>query len=192
MARTKKKKRTFRRDEYADGDGMSTRLWGPSMWHVLHTISFNYPVKPTAENKKQYRAFVENLQHVLPCKHCRSNLTKNLKSRPLRAADMASRDAFSRYVYALHEQVNKMLGKTSKLSYCDVRERYEHFRARCDKVTAAKEHKGCTTPLHGIKTRCILHIVPDRQTKKRKESIQIAPCCLKSRRPKTKKKKMNK
>ena len=44
---------------------------------------------------------------------------------------MENRDKFSRYIYNLHETVNKMLGKQSGLSYCDVRERYEHFRSRC-------------------------------------------------------------
>jgi len=44
---------------------------------------------------------------------------------------MKSRDTFSKYVYDLHETVNKMLEKRSGLSYADVRERYEHFRARC-------------------------------------------------------------
>ena len=44
---------------------------------------------------------------------------------------MKNRNNFSRYVYNLHEKVNKLLGKKSGLSYCDVRERYEHFRARC-------------------------------------------------------------
>jgi hypothetical protein len=34
-------------------------------------------------------------------------------------------------VYKLHETVNKMLKKKSGLTYCDVRERYEHFRSRC-------------------------------------------------------------
>ena len=43
---------------------------------------------------------------------------------------MKNRDTFSRYVYNLHETVNKLL-KKSGLKYCDVRERYEHFRSRC-------------------------------------------------------------
>jgi hypothetical protein len=28
-----------------------TSVWGSPMWHVLHTISFNYPIKPTKEQK---------------------------------------------------------------------------------------------------------------------------------------------
>jgi predicted NAD-dependent protein-ADP-ribosyltransferase YbiA (DUF1768 family) len=31
---------------------MLTTIWGPSQWHFLHTMSFNYPVKPTPEQKK--------------------------------------------------------------------------------------------------------------------------------------------
>jgi hypothetical protein len=36
-------------------DGMLTSVWGPAAWHLLHTISFNYPINPTEENKKQYK-----------------------------------------------------------------------------------------------------------------------------------------
>jgi len=46
---------------------------------------------------------------------------------------MESRATFSRYIYDLHEVINKMLKKRSGLSYDDVRERYEHFRSRCTK-----------------------------------------------------------
>ena len=44
---------------------------------------------------------------------------------------MKDRDSFSRYIFKLHEIINKMLNKNSKLTYCQVRERYEHFRSRC-------------------------------------------------------------
>ena len=73
------KNRSFNTKHYLSGDGMVTSIWGPNLWHYLHTISFNYPVKPTNENKKYYKQFICNLQHTLPCKHCRINLIKNLK-----------------------------------------------------------------------------------------------------------------
>lgn len=159
-----KKTRVFKKKELNSGDGMMTTVWGPSMWHVLHTMSFNYPVQPTKEDKQHYRNHILNLQNVLPCKYCRMNLKKNFKKLPLTYADMESRDTFSRYVYNLHEVVNKMLGKTSNLSYCDVRERYEHFRARCTtdtiKIKPSKE-KGCTEPLYsGHKAKGVINIVP--------------------------------
>ena len=125
------KKRVFKNKDYISVDGMLTTVWGPSMWHFLHTMSFNYPVVPTADDKKHYRDFILSLRYILPCKYCRQNLTNNLKAKPLTMSDMASRDTFSRFVYKLHETVNKLLKKSSGLSYCDVRERYEHFRSRC-------------------------------------------------------------
>ena len=47
-----KKKYIFTKKDYISGDGMQTNIWGPAMWHYLHTMSFNYPIEPTPENKK--------------------------------------------------------------------------------------------------------------------------------------------
>ena len=167
---SKTKKRVFTKKDYNAPDGMQTYAWGPAMWHSLHMISFNYPVEPTSQQKKQYRNLMLNLVNVLPCKHCRLNLKKNYKIFPLKMECMKSRDSFSRYVYQLHERINKNVGTDSGLSYCDVRERYEHFRARCvdDKPKLFKfnntrknnKEKGCTEPLYGKKARCIIKIVP--------------------------------
>ena len=123
-----------------------------------------------------------------------SNLTKNFKAFPLRPEDMKNRESFSRYVYKLHELVNKMLKKKSGLSYCDVRERYEHFRARCTsekpklfdiktyKNTTQKNkkngEKGCTEPLYGKKSKCIIKIVPQEEKCK---TMQIDQKCMKKR-----------
>ena len=190
MTQTRKnRKRVFKKSDYTSGDGMITATWGPPMWHYLHTMSFNYPVNPTAEDKKHYRDFIINLQYVLPCKYCRINLKTNLKQMPITSAVMANRESFSRYVYELHELVNKMLKKKSNLSYCDVRERYEHFRSRCTEEkpvlfkfqklkTRKQKEKGCTEPLYGKKSKCIISIVPQD---KKGDSIQIDKKCIKSR-----------
>ena len=161
----RKSRRIFTKHHYKSGDGMLTSVWGPSMWHYLHTMSFNYPIHPSLEDKQNYRNFVLSLQNVLPCKYCRINLKKNFKQHPLKMSDMKDRDSFSRYIYQLHEIVNKMLEKKSNLSYEDVRDRYEHFRSRCKSpqqpVIEVKE-KGCTDPLHGKKSKCIIKIVPQK------------------------------
>ena len=115
------KKKVFTRKHYNSGDGMLTTVWGPSLWHYLHTMSFNYPVKPTVQEKRHYKNFIINLQYTLPCKYCRVNLKKNFKHMPLQSCHMKNRNTFSRYVYQLHELVNRMLKKKSGLSYCDVR-----------------------------------------------------------------------
>jgi hypothetical protein len=196
LNKTHKRKRTFKKKDYYSGDGMLTAVWGPSMWHFLHTMSFNYPVQPSADDKKHYRDFMLSLQYILPCKYCRQNLTKNYKVFPLKASDMAGRESFSRYVYKLHEMINKMLKKKSGLTYCDVRERYEHFRSRCtdenpklfdikafknkNKNKTVKKEKGCTEPLYGKKSKCIIKIVPQEEKCK---TMQIDQKCIKKRTP---------
>jgi hypothetical protein len=182
-------KRIFTKKDYNSGDGMLTSVWGPAQWHFLHTMSFNYPVNPTPEEKKHYKDYITNLQYVLPCKYCRINLTNNLKKKPLQMCHMVSRETFSRYIYELHETINKMLNKKSNLSYCDVRERYEHFRSRCTdekpKVfnfkpahTRKNKEKGCTEPLYGKKSKCIINIVPQED---KTATFKMDKKCIKTR-----------
>jgi len=111
---------------------------------------------------------------------------------------MDSRDTFSRYIYNLHELVNRMLKKKSGLTYCDVRERYEHFRSRCthekpklypnfvhmddkdksESGTGTTSEKGCVEPLYGKKSKCIIKIVPQEQ---KGQAMQIDKKCIKTR-----------
>ena len=103
----------FNDKDYNSGHGMNTKIWGPPDWLFIHTLSFNYPVEPTKEDKKHYKDFIENLKYVLPCKHCRINLKKNLKEKPLTDEDLKNRKTFSTYIYELHELINTMLNKKS-------------------------------------------------------------------------------
>lgn len=172
------KKYIFSEADYLSGDGMMTAVWGPPMWHMMHTISFNYPIKPTIKEKKHYFNFYSNLKNILPCRYCRENLEKNFKTLPLTEDVFANRSTLSKYIYDLHELVNKMLGKTSNLSYEDIRDRYEHFRSRClqdPKDINSKIEKGCTEPLYGIKSKCVMNIVPRDD---RLKSFKMDPKCI--------------
>lgn len=172
-----RKIKTYTKNDYVSGEGMLTTVWGPSLWHFLHTMSFNYPVEPTPEQKKQYKNFILSLEHILPCKYCRINLKKNFKSVPLKYSDMKDRNTFSRYVYRLHEHINAMLNKKSGLSYEEVKERYEHFRARCISEPR-KIEKGCTESLYGKKSKCVIQIVPQE---KNCQTFQMDESCKKVR-----------
>lgn len=184
-------KTTYNRDDYNSGDGMLTTVWGPSLWHYLHTISFNYPVNPTRDQKKHYKEFMLNLRHTMPCSHCRNNYIKNLKQHPLNAAALKNRECFSRWMFELHETVNTMLCKKSNLTYELVRDRYENFRSRCTKSvkkrpkrqhkkTRRKKEKGCTVPTYGKKSRCIIKIVP-QDSSKHQASFQMDKKCYKKK-----------
>ena len=116
----------------------------------------------------------------------------------MNAENMKNRENFSKYIYQLHETVNEMLKKKSNLTYDDVRERYEHFRSRCTEekpkvftfVAKMKEkekgktrknsvkEKGCTEPLYGKKSKCIIKIVPQED---KGSTFQMDEKCVKSR-----------
>jgi hypothetical protein len=189
----KTKKKTFNKKDFGSGDGFLTTVWGPAFWFAIHTMSFNYPVNPSHQDKQHYKDYIYNLRYVLPCKYCRINLTNNLEKKPLSLCHMKNRETFSRYIYELHELVNKMLKKKSKLTYCDVRERYEHFRSRCTEEkgkifkfyktktktkTIKKNEKGCTEPLYGKKSKCIINIVPQED---KTETFHMDKKCIKTR-----------
>jgi hypothetical protein len=196
-SKLRKHKKTYSKKDYDSGDGFLTTVWGPMMWSYLHTMSFNYPVSPSQEDKTHYKSFIENLQHVLPCKFCRINLANNLLKFPIKECHMANRDAFSRYVYDLHETVNKMLKKESGLTFCEVRDRYENFRSRCtedptifkfkrgtndkgtnDKGTKGTKEKGCTEPLYGKKSKCVIKIIPQED---KQATFQMDKKCIKDK-----------
>ena len=167
-------KNPFNENDFNSGDGMLTSVWGPSLWHSLHTISFNYPVNPSNLEKKNYYDFFISLKNILPCRYCRENYVKNIKTIPLTMKTMKNRTSFSNWLYELHEEINKMLGKKSNLSYEDVKLRYEMFRSRClgkpskksmeqSKKKSKKSkvlEKGCVKPLYGKKSKCVITIVP--------------------------------
>ena len=179
----------FSEDDYYSNDGFLTTVWGPSMWLVLHTISFNYPCNPTPEQRAQYKQFFDSLYNVLPCGKCRTNLVNNYKCTGYGMKVFKSRETLSRWVYDLHSCVNAMLHKPNNYSYTEARNRFENFRARCrseqatsnrrkkTKKLAGQNHEkesGCTDPVSGVKSKCTLMIGPITDC----ESMQIDPRCI--------------
>ncbi len=172
---------SFTAAEYASGDGMVTAIWGPPLWFSLHTVSFNYPTRPTRADKKRHARWLASTGRVLPCGYCRDNFEQNLEAAGFfEPASFADREAFSRLVWRLHDQVNRMLDKPASPPYETVRAMYEVFRARClqphevaqQLLTQAKP--GCSEPAHrGAKAKCVLNVVP--------RSTDVAPVAVDAR-----------
>ena len=64
----------------------------------------------------------------------KEKFSQNLKSIPLNSKALKNRENFSRWMFRLHEQINKMLNKKSGLTYEQVRERYEHLELDTEKM----------------------------------------------------------
>ena len=131
------------------GNGMITKIWGPPAWVTFHAISFGYPMKPSPEQKLNYRQYYEAVGDTLPCRYCRESYKGFTQSGDTVLDDRVfeNRESLSRWAYRLHEAVNRKLGVNYGVSYEDVVKRYESYRAKCDKSIENEKAKGCVMPL---------------------------------------------
>jgi len=86
-------------------------LWGPSLWKYLHYLTLSYPDSPTLELKMKYKDFFLNLYNFIPCEKCRINYQKHLEQIPLTDNIMNSRNELIKWLFDIHNIVNKETGK---------------------------------------------------------------------------------
>tara|TARA_B100000963_G_C22616489_1_gene667617 strand:- start:2095 stop:2565 length:471 start_codon:yes stop_codon:yes gene_type:complete len=116
---------------------MNQNLWGPKYWFTLHTVSFEYPMKPTFKEKKIYYNFFNSLQYILPCSICKRHFKKNLKELPLENSIHSRRDLVY-WLIDIHNKVNVETGKRI-YSYEEVINIYEKLLNK--KIELGKENK---------------------------------------------------
>jgi hypothetical protein len=152
-----------------------------------------------------FKVLIIQLIHLLRIKGITGNLLliyntyylANIVELILKAYHLKDRENYSKYIYNLHEIINKMLNKKSGLTYNEIRNRYEHFRSRCTDKTkvfkfkkiknpksrVTRKHKkskerGCTEPLYGKKSKCVIKIVPQEE---KCNTFQMDKKCIKKR-----------
>lgn len=156
----KKDKKDITEYDRADNrnNGLITKVWGSSGWTFGHAITFGYPLEPTAEQKKDYENFFRLFGHVLPCKYCRESYGKFITEGDTILDDkvLENRRTLSSWFYNIHEAVNKKLGVDYGVTYEDLVNKYESFRAKCGPVAPVvatpdlskpPEPQGCVAPL---------------------------------------------
>lgn len=133
----------------ASQNGLITKIWGPHMWITLHSITFGYPINPTEENKIKYKKFFRLVGDLLPCFHCRESYNNFIKCGITKLDDSVfeNRESLTKWLYYVHEAVNKKLGVDYGVSYEDVVIRYESYRASCNQndIIEKLNSKGCDT-----------------------------------------------
>jgi hypothetical protein len=136
-------------DDSNKNNGMITKIWGPGLWTALHSITFGYPIEPTKEQKKWYMIHFVSLGHVLPCVYCRNSyqefITDQNSDTCLKMSDFKSRDALTHWLWRLHNRVNKKLDVDYKVSYSEMCDHYETYRAKC--LPKNVHSNGCVVPL---------------------------------------------
>ena len=111
-------------------------VWGPFFWMTIHITALGYPVQPSYTDKKAAKDFFESLATLLPCPTCREHYKQHVAANPL-TPHLDKREDLFKWTVALHNQVNKMLGKAEWTEY-EVMKYIERLgaRARSPIVTA--------------------------------------------------------
>lgn len=112
---------------------MNVNKWGPGGWVFLHTMTFNYPEKPSIEDKKRYTDFFNMVGGMLPCKYCRDSYNVYIKHLPINKF-IDSREGIAYWLYYIHNLVNDKVFKKDSTTFEEVVRKYERFRAGCKKV----------------------------------------------------------
>ena len=135
---------------------MDATKWGSPLWFFLHTISVNYPEKPTYKDKSQYYDFFYNLQNILPCQSCKINYIKHLQRNPI-SPNLDSRQALVNWVVKIHNLVNIEGGKPIM-----------------DTATVVKKYKDIYENKQGHGYCHFFDNDPDREKKKqKKENVKL-------------------
>lgn len=85
-------------------------FFGPSLWKSLQSIAFTFPNDATEEQRKDYIDFFKSVGPVIPCPSCANHYQQYINENPI---DAENTDSLARWVYDLHDKVNKKNNKTS-------------------------------------------------------------------------------
>lgn len=102
--------------------------WGPFFWHTMHIVALGYPTEPTYGHKKAAKDFFESLRFLIPCPVCREHYETHLEKYPI-TPHLDRRTDLFRWTILLHNEVNKVLGKSAKTE-TEVIQYYSRLGAR--------------------------------------------------------------
>ena len=89
---------------------LDPKIWGPHYWFFLHTITLTYPNNPNKTIKKKYYDFIQNLPLFIPIENIGNYFSNLLDKYPI-TPYLDSRDSFIKWMYFIHNEVNKKIGK---------------------------------------------------------------------------------
>ncbi|ARF11110.1 disulfide thiol oxidoreductase, Erv1 / Alr family [Hokovirus HKV1] len=111
-----------------------SNYWGTSTWESMHNIAYSYPLEPSEQEKEDYYNFYTYLKYVLPNKESRKSykLVINNPEFKLSKNVFDNRNSLTLWVFNIHNYYNKLLNKNYVISFTQVNEKYESYRAKCN------------------------------------------------------------
>jgi len=120
---------------------MDPAFWGKPTWLYLHTLTFNYPLNPTIEDKQKYYNHFKNLGDMLPCPSCATSYKLYFQYIPI-TEYLDDIYGITFWLYTIHYLVNKKLGKKN-ISFYQVVKTYYSQKSSCPKVDVTNSNGKC-------------------------------------------------
>lgn len=131
---------------------MSKKEWGPHLWKILHTLGESLGNQPTAwlstDEANEIVFILRDVEKVMPCQLCRQHYNAYRKTHPLEQLNTlrgwSLREGVRKWLFELHEQVNKDRGVESGITLemipdlyktTDIRTEWGHFLTAIKKST---------------------------------------------------------
>jgi hypothetical protein len=90
---------------------MKKSVWGPCIWNVLHTLSIKIKDSHFDSQRTRIIEIIQKICNNLPCPICSSHASNFLRKN--RFSQLKSKDQLIRFMWMLHNDVNKRLKKQS-------------------------------------------------------------------------------
>ena len=121
----------LKNNNHNHNNGLITKIWGPPLWTALHSITFGYPINPTLEQQHSSKQFFYHLGDVMPCVHCRTSYKKFIEEQDtLLEQSLNNRESLVKWLYNIHNKVNRKLNMNYNLDYNTFIKKYENYRAK--------------------------------------------------------------
>ena len=109
-------------------------VWGPALWGGMQAMAFAYPIAVdlNGEHRHSYFRFLEAIETLLPCKHCRKHYRTwraDVASSPA-SPIFDGRESLSRAIVSLHNDVRRQQKKSTR-TYEEVSDRYTGSKSSC-------------------------------------------------------------
>ena len=127
-------------------EGFPSRTWGPALWHAIHIIAANFPLRPTSQQRRAFLALFASLAGVLPCSVCREEYSALITTGPLRLGPRIVKDRMTAFAWtvAIHNAVNARLGKPVDPDVRAWYEVYDCLRAKRSPTASRPSHPTAT------------------------------------------------